>query len=64
MSRAQDTLTYRAPRTQQEAFGPYTDHHLYAAPSAPMGWQERLILWACAATVIIVLLMALAGWIK
>ena len=64
MSRTQDALTYRAPRTQQEAFGPYTDHSLHAAPSDPMAWQERLILWVCVATVIVVSLMACAGWLK
>ena len=66
MSRAQDEITYRAPRTLQQAFGPYTDDNLtdqkgYRYVDPPLDWQDELILWGCAITVLAVVLLALGG---
>ena len=62
MSRTQDKLTYRAPRTLQQAFGPYTDYKLdYRYDDRPMDWQDELILWACALTILAVVLLVLGG---
>lgn len=45
----QDPLTYRYPRTMQEAFGPYTDNTLYPLQEeTKMDYQDKAILVACA----------------
>lgn len=63
MNRTQDQLTYRAPRTQQEAFGPYTSRDLYSPPE-PMPRSDKIVLWGCTLSLVSLLVMGLLGWLK
>lgn len=57
--------TRKYPRTMQAAFGPHTDNNLQPMPEAdpPFDWQDRVVIWGSAATAVICLVLALAGWI-
>lgn len=52
MSRAEDPLTYRAPRSMQEAFGPYTDHQIQNPEKPPLHPNDKVTLIACAVALI------------
>lgn len=55
-----DMLTYRHPRTVQEAFGPYTDSSFYE-PVQPYALHDKIILILFAVVLIGVLLAAYLG---
>ncbi len=54
--------TEKHPRTLQEAFGPYTSHHV-AEPEGPTDWQDWVVIVASALTLLAVLVSALWGWV-
>ncbi len=47
----------RYPRTLNEAFGPYSTGPI-EEPKRPLDWQDRVVLVACAITVLAILLLA------
>lgn len=50
--------TRRYPRTMQEAFGPYTDNQI-CEPERPMDWQDRIVIKACAACALALLVVVM-----
>lgn len=50
-----DLLTYRYPRTMQQAFGPYTDNVLHES-TQPYALHDKIILVLFAITIVGVLL--------
>lgn len=63
MSRTQDPLTYRAPRTLQEAFGPYTSDAIEYEEVEQFDWQDRVVLTGCTAAGFALMVMLLCGWL-
>ena len=43
--------TRQYPRTLQQAFGPYTSNQI-VEPKQPMDWQDKLVYWGAAVTLI------------
>lgn len=59
-----DPLTYRHPRTMQEAFGPNTDHTLHPMEEekTPMSTQDKIIMAVSGiAAVICAIVIAFGG---
>lgn len=57
-----DMLTYRHPRTVQEAFGPYTDNSFYE-PVQPYALHDKIILVILIAVLVLVPLGAYFDWL-
>jgi hypothetical protein len=59
-----DMLTYRSPRSLGEAF-PGTVEYGAAIerPHEAFQQQERIVMWACVAGVVALVLMAAWGWL-
>lgn len=56
-----DPLTYRHPRTLDEAFnerGPVIDPN-----DPPMDWQDKLVLWGSLVAALVFIAGAVAGWL-
>lgn len=56
--RLNDTVR-QYPRTLEEAFGPHCRKQIGDAPR--MDWQDKLVLWACVATVVVVVALSILG---
>jgi hypothetical protein len=59
-----DTVTYRHPRTMQQAFGPYADGSQLETEYNTMPREDKLVLAVCAVAAIVLVAMVLAGWLK
>jgi hypothetical protein len=59
-----DMLTYRSPRSLNDAF-PHSAEYGAAIerPCETFQQQERVVVWACAAAVVALVLMAAWGWL-
>jgi len=53
--------TRKYPRTMQEAFGPYTDYRLAYKHVDRMHKHDKIVLWGCAITVVVVVGLRVAG---
>ena len=58
-----DPLTYRHPRTMEQAFGPCTDHVLYPTEEEPkMDIQDKIVMAASfIAAIVCAIVIALGG---
>lgn len=50
----------RSARTLEEAFGPYTSHHIEEPPRR-MDWQDVVVVVSCSAAAITCLLLVFVG---